>query len=69
MRSILFSLFVICIVVQVSNCQKQPPLWPEHFSQSYHISGDSGQLNTTAKIWYDYTNQLFKTQYDHGADT
>lgn len=61
MRSYLASLIFLGIIICLSSAQKEAPLWPEHFSIGYQFTGDSGKLNTTAKIWYDYTNQHFRT--------
>jgi hypothetical protein len=62
-------LTILCISVPLFLGQKYTPVWPEHITIAYHISGDSGKLNSTAKIWYDYTNQLFRTEYDNGIDS
>jgi hypothetical protein len=69
MKSYLTSLLIINISLQLLAAQKTPPLWPEHFSQAFYLTGDSGKLNTTAKIWYDYNQQYFRTEYNNGADS
>ncbi len=69
MKSHHICLVIICITIQQLSAQKEAPLWPEHFTQAYHFTGDSGKLNTIAKIWYDYNNQLFRTEYDNGTDS
>jgi hypothetical protein len=57
---ILIAITVLFAVAQVS-LAIDPPLWPESITQIFHIQGDVGHLNATGKLWYDFTNQLFRT--------
>lgn len=69
MKSYLFLIAIVAITITLASTQKPAPLWPEHFTIAYHFTGDSGKLNTLAKIWYDYNNQLFRTEYENGFDS
>lgn len=57
--SILILTFLVCLGLTM-----EPPLWPEHFSQSFDV--DTGYSYMTGHGWYDFSNGSFsRMDFDH----
>lgn len=61
MRKFSILIFSLCMCLGLTTVE--PPIWPEHFSQSFEV--DTGYSYMTGRAWYDFERGDSRLDFDH----